>query len=185
VASNEAEIGDTSWLSSHMIDLVMSQFAKWYRDVDYLSIDFLPLALNPSAESNFEGATDILGRKLKYGRKRPIIMLCNSGNIHWTLFRINFKPVPELQLFEPMGKPANRKGQLSTRYVPRNMIMWLDTCCPLTDGRSWLAVTTSAITTRHQFTSFDCGVACLLYAEKCGLGQVIIYNHLHLVIVHV
>ena len=178
VASHEDEINETSWLSSHMIDLVISQFARWYPDIDYLSNDFVLLALNPSTTSNFDGATDILGRKLTYNRKRPIVLLCNSGNIHWTLVRVNFTPTPELQLFEPMGKPANRTGQLSFRYIPRNIIRWLDTCCPLQGGKTWLSVTSSAITSRHQFTSFDCGVACLLYAEKCGLGQVIVTVHI-------
>jgi len=165
------EIHDTSWLSSNMIDLVISQFAKWYPEVDFLSIDFVPLALNPNNHDNFQNATDILGRKLKYDSRRPIVLLCNSGNIHWTLIRVMFRPKPELQLFEPMGKPPNRTGQLSFRYVPRNVIKWLDTCCPLSCARTWLSVTTSAITTQHQYTSFDCGVACLLYAEKCGLGE--------------
>jgi len=36
---------------------------------------------------------------------------------------------------------------------------------------SWQAKGLSAITTQHQMTGFDCGVACLLYAEKCGQGM--------------
>ena len=44
-------------------------------------------------------------------------------------------------------------------------------CCPLRDGSSWLGVGLSAITKQQQFTNFDCGVACLLYAEKCGQQQ--------------
>mmetsp|Transcript_21070 Transcript_21070/g.30435 ORF Transcript_21070/g.30435 Transcript_21070/m.30435 type:complete len:317 (-) Transcript_21070:163-1113(-) len=165
------ELDDTSWLSSNMIDLVISQFAKWYPEVDFLSIDFVPLALNPNNHHNFEDITDILGHRLTYDGRRPIVLLCNNGNIHWTLIRVLFLPVPELQLYEPMGKPPNRTGQLSFRYVPRNVIKWLDTCCPLSGGRTWLSVTTSAVTSQHQYTSFDCGVACLLYAEKCGLGE--------------
>ena len=52
------------------------------------------------------------------------------------------------------------------------MIEWLDMCCPLREGSSWLSVGLSAITTQQQVTNFDCGVACLLYAEKCGQQQV-------------
>jgi hypothetical protein len=52
------------------------------------------------------------------------------------------------------------------------VIKWLDICCPLLDGKSWLTVGYSAITKQQQFTNFDCGVACLLYAEKCGQEQV-------------
>ena len=52
------------------------------------------------------------------------------------------------------------------------VIEWLDVCCPLSDGKSWLSVGYSAITKQQQFTNFDCGVACLLYAEKCGQEQV-------------
>ena len=52
------------------------------------------------------------------------------------------------------------------------MIEWLDVCCPLPDGKSWLTVGYSAITKQQQFTTYDCGVACLLYAEKCGQEQV-------------
>ena len=52
------------------------------------------------------------------------------------------------------------------------MIEWLDMCCPLREGSSWLSVGLSAITNQQQVTNFDCGVACLLYAEKCGQQQV-------------
>lgn len=166
------ELNDTSWLSSTLIDLVFSQFAKQYSNVDYLSIDFLLYTLN--SKSNFEGLTDILGRILQYKQHRPVIFLWNQNNIHWTLIRANFLPTPELQLFEPMGKlPSRKKGtdHLSYRYVPRDVVRWLDLCYPLQTGQSWIKVSTSAITNQQQCNSFDCGVACLLYAEKCGLGQ--------------
>ena len=52
------------------------------------------------------------------------------------------------------------------------VIEWLDMCCPLREGSSWLSVGLSAITNQQQVTNFDCGVACLLYAEKCGQQQV-------------
>jgi len=165
------ELSENSWLSSSVIDLVFSKFAKYYRNVEYLSIDFILLALNNHNNNNFEGVTDILGQTLRYNHSRPIVLLCNNNSIHWTLIRIQYLPEPTIQLFEPMGKPQHRNGQLSYRDVPRDLVRWLDTCCPLADNKSWLAVTSSAITKQHQFTSFDCGVACLLYAEKCGLGQ--------------
>lgn len=46
-------------------------------------------------------------------------------------------------------------------------MQWLDACYPC-EGTSWQKLACSAITVQHQFTGFDCGVACLLYAEKCG-----------------
>ena len=58
------------------------------------------------------------------------------------------------------------------RSFRRTVIEWLDVCCPLPDGKSWLTVGYSAITKQQQFTTYDCGVACLLYAEKCGQEQV-------------
>ena len=36
---------------------------------------------------------------------------------------------------------------------------------------TWGELAQSAIKKRHQLTGFDCGVACLLYAEKCGKGM--------------
>jgi hypothetical protein len=165
------ELSENSWLSSSVIDLVFSKFAKYYKNVEYLSIDFILLALNQRNNNNFEGVTDILGQTLHYNHSRPIVLLYNNNSIHWTLIRIQYLPEPSIQLFEPMGKPQHRNGQLSYRDVPRAVVRWLDTCCPLPDGKSWLTVTSSAITKQQQFTSFDCGVACLLYAEKCGLGH--------------
>lgn len=169
-AMSVEELHETSWLSSTFIDLVMSQFAKQYPDCDYLSMDFLLYLTNSKSERHFEGLTDILGRLLKYDLHRPIVFLWNKGNIHWTLIRATFQPFPELQFFEPMGKLPSRCGHLSYRYVPREVVRWLDACYPLPSGRSWLTASLSAITNQQQFTSFDCGVACLLYAEKCGLG---------------
>jgi hypothetical protein len=111
-----------------------------------------------------------------------------------------------------MGKPLNRRGTLSLRAIPRNIIKWLDATFSLdgyaidnsssssltsnsggsggfsrnssltssssisnsasNDSRlSWLSVGNSAITNQQQINSYDCGVACLLYAEKCALMQ--------------
>lgn len=63
---------------------------------------------------------------------------------------------------------SSRTG-LSNRAIPRGITLWLDTCFPLSN-KSWRTCAVSAITTRQQVSGFDCGVACLLYAEKCGQG---------------
>jgi hypothetical protein len=60
--------------------------------------------------------------------------------------------------------------------VPRTVIGWLDHCYPQDvkkkNGESaWLGLSVTAIIKQQQMNSFDCGVACLLYAEKCGQGQ--------------
>ncbi len=66
------------------------------------------------------------------------------------------------------SRPPSRNG-ISFRSVPRTIIDWLDICYP--EHKGWLQKTVSAITRQHQFSGFDCGVACLLYAEKCGKGE--------------
>jgi hypothetical protein len=167
------ELNDDSWLSSSLIDLCFSRFARSYDSVDFLPVDFaVMLSLPSSNASELFNATDILGRKLCYEKKRPMLLLYNAKNIHWILIKVQLTPMPELQLFEPMGQPTNHKRGMSYRIVPRDVVRWLDTCCPLPDKSSWLSKALSAITSQQQFTSFDCGVACLLYAEKCGQNQV-------------
>ena len=166
------ELKDTSWLSSSLIDLVIARFARFYKTVSFMSIDFVVLSLSTMKKSELEQATDIRGNKVNYNDpKKPIVFVYNSKNIHWNLIRVIRYPKPELQLFEPMGKPSNRHEGLSFRHMPRSVIDWLDICCPLNDKKSWITVSISAITRQQQFTTFDCGVACLLYAEKCGQGQ--------------
>ena len=165
------ELDDDSWLTSTLIDLVFAKFARCYQNVYFLAIDFSIISLSSLNRADLFEATDILGRKLRYENRQPMVLLYNSKNIHWILIRIQFDPEPELQLFEPMGQPQ-RKRAMSFRIVPREVIQWLDMCCPIPNGISWLTKANSAITHQQQFTSFDCGVACLLYAEKCGQGQV-------------
>jgi hypothetical protein len=215
------ELDDDSWLSSTLIDLVISKFSRIYLDTHFMSIDFVVLSLSglnsgssssssshgsssitPIDKSALEQATDMSGRRINYDTKvittnntngandakmntatpgknknndndklKSIVFVCNSNNIHWNLIRVVRSPSPEIQLFEPMGKPVNRHGGLGYRDVPRCVIRWLDICCPLDTGDSWITRGVSAITTQQQFTPFDCGVACLLYAEKCGRGQ--------------
>lgn len=167
-------LDDDCWLSSSLIDLVFSKFGREYSQVHYLSVDFVVLALSSgrASKEDLMSHTDINGRSIEYSDpSRPIVFIWNAQGIHWNLFRVQRFPEPELQLFEPMGRPANRRGGLTFRTVPREVIYWLDTCCPL-DGVSWLSVGRSVIITQQQFTPYDCGVACLLYAEKCGKGEV-------------
>lgn len=42
---------------------------------------------------------------------------------------------------------------------------------PTPSHEGWASFAYSAITRQQQTTGFDCGVASLLYAEKCGQGQ--------------
>ena len=93
----------------------------------------------------------------------------NVGNNHWNLLRIAFSPVPSIQVYEPMGKPGGRRSGMSMRTVPRPLVAWLDAAHPIPGG--WQDVASSAIEAQQQQTGFDCGVACLLYAEKCAQGQ--------------
>ena len=108
---------------------------------------------------------------------KPLIFFWNIGNMHWNLVRVRTGLHKEIEVFEPMGKLTSRarvqyKSEgLSLRSVPPHLIEWLDTVCPLPTADGWKARTVSAITSAHQGNGFDCGVACLLYAEKCGLGM--------------
>ncbi|CAI5716042.1 unnamed protein product [Peronospora farinosa] len=111
---------------------------------------------------------DVLGRLVDYTSDAPLVFIVNVDQIHWNLFRVQLKPTPELQLFEPTGRLALRSG-ITYRSVPRIVIEWLNVCYPQHKG--WLERTVSAITNNQQVSGFDCGVACLLYADKCGRGQ--------------
>jgi hypothetical protein len=168
------ELNDEGWLSSPFMDIVFDRFAKSYSNVHFMSSDFAALSLaSKDADSEYSGFTDILGSKIsKEGNEddtKDIVFVCNSNGIHWNLMRVVRRPYPELQLFEPMGKPTLRRGGLDKRSIPKGLIAWLDACYPF--EKSWLTVGISAITSQQQFTTYDCGVACLLYAEKCGLQQ--------------
>jgi hypothetical protein len=59
---------------------------------------------------------------------------------------------------------------LSLRNLPRHLLSWLDAVCPLPTEGGWRARSKSAITWQQQGNGWDCGVACLLYAEKIGQG---------------
>jgi hypothetical protein len=85
-----------------------------------------------------------------------------------------------VEVFEPYGR-TSRGGsrgaedggsadRMSRRNVPAELIAWLDAACPLDQEGGWFERTFSAITRQHQETGFDCGVACLLYAELVARG---------------
>lgn len=68
-------------------------------------------------------------------------------------------------------KPTARHGDgVSLRNLPAPILAYLDRALPLEGGARWQSCAISAITRQHQFTGFDCGVACLLYTEKCAQG---------------
>jgi hypothetical protein len=59
------------------------------------------------AEACFE-IKDILGGKIDYASKKPIIFMANIENLHWNLIRVVHEPhlryaSSEVQVFEPMG----------------------------------------------------------------------------------
>lgn len=115
-----SELDDESWLSSHFIDFVISQFAKYYNSTYFMSIDFAVLGLSSITKSTSEMLIDLTGKKINYkDPRKAIVFVCNSQNIHWNLIRVIRYPSPVLELFEPMGKPTNRHGGLNYRQVPR------------------------------------------------------------------
>eukprot|EP01039_Chlorochromonas_danica_P004914 gene4914-5390_t len=153
----------------------MTKFAKYYgsNKIRYFSADFVGL---PLAKNEYNQVTDILGKRFDYNDlETSFVFLLNNHNIHWNLLRVIRGQKPELQLFEPLGRPQTRSSRcspgLSFRSIPKLIIDWLDYCYPLGQRQSWLSKGSSAITSVHQLTTYDCGVACLLYAEKCGQGE--------------
>jgi hypothetical protein len=107
---------------------------------------------------------------------KPLVFFWNIGNMHWNLVRVNTGARKDIEVYEPMGKLTSRANVhyksegLSLRSVPRDLISWLDDICPLSTAGGWKSRTVAAITSQQQGNGFDCGVACLLYAEKCGQG---------------
>jgi hypothetical protein len=137
-----------------------------------MSVDFAVISLSLKATTaEFNELRCIRGNLLNYSDTSPIIFLFNANGIHWNLIRVVRRGRPELQLFEPMGKPSSRHVGLSLRDLPPGLIRWLDLCIPMKQGGSWLASSASIITTRQQLNGDDCGVACLLYAEKAAQGR--------------
>ena len=107
---------------------------------------------------------------------KPLLFFWNQGNMHWNLVRVLTGRRAAIEIFEPMGKLTTRDrvqhktDGLSMRSLPRALIQWLDLACPLPTADGWKGRTVSAITCQQQGNGFDCGVACLLYAEKCLQG---------------
>jgi len=107
---------------------------------------------------------------------KPLLFFWNQGSNHWNLVRVQTGLRKVIEVFEPMGKLTSRlKGQhksegLSLRSVPGALIQWLDAVCPLPTADGWKARTVASITCQQQGNGYDCGVACLLYAEKCLQG---------------
>jgi len=136
-----------------------------------MSVDFAVLSLPSASSQELQDLRDLRGERLDYTDLSPIVFLANANGIHWNLIRVVRKPKPLLQLFEPMGKPPSRHGGLSLRTLPQGVVQWLDKCCPISPkGTSWLSASVSVITKQQQLNGVDCGVACLLYAEKAGQG---------------
>jgi hypothetical protein len=118
---------------------------------------------------------DVLGRAMDSWREQAgqAVFLHNPGHNHWTLVRVVFPGTGRtavLQLFEPMGKPAQRKSRanragVSRRNLPVGLFEWLDKEWPLKSHVKWSSIAESAMTERVQENAFDCGVACLLCAE--------------------
>ena len=114
-------------------------------------------------------------------KNKPLLFFYNAGGMHWVFVRVLMGLRKRIELYEPMGKPqksSSRSGGvhgqatgyysegLSLRSVPRPLVLWLDAVCPLSTEGGWKVRSLSAITRQHQVNGFDCGVACLLYAEK-------------------
>ncbi|CAN0063101.1 unnamed protein product, partial [Phaeothamnion confervicola] len=194
------EVAEQSWLTSAFIDIVMRKFARTYSSTTFMPIEFAAYSLRDgSTREDMAAARDILGRPVDYAEGKPFVLPFIQNN-HWQLLRVQLDPVPELQLFEPMGKPAKRGGGgggISARYIPKQVFRWLNAMYPLGEdgvaaadgwpyaastsaaaaagvgegGGGWMRRSFSAVTRQQQQTGFDCGVASLLYAEKCGQGQ--------------
>ncbi|KAH7488719.1 hypothetical protein PRIC1_007162 [Phytophthora ramorum] len=170
-------VDESNWITSTLIDLMLWKFANLYPAVHFLPTAFYHFHLEAAVQAAWHRrrrskrdyqVRDVLGRVMDYDDNASLVFIVNVDRIHWNLFRVQLAPTPRLQLFEPMGRLASRSG-ISYRSVPRAVIEWLDVCYPQYKG--WMERTVSAITNKQQVSGFDCGVACLLYADKCGRGQ--------------
>ncbi|KAE9021627.1 hypothetical protein PF011_g4858 [Phytophthora fragariae] len=172
----EDRVDESNWLTGALMDLMLWKFATSYPAVHFLPTAFFHLHLEAADRSPWRRrcralqyqVKDVLGRPVDYESDASLVFIVNVDRIHWNLFRVQLGETPKLQLFEPMGRLASRSG-ISYRSVPRAVIEWLDVCYPQHKG--WMQRTVSAITNKQQVSGFDCGVACLLYADKCGRGQ--------------
>ena len=188
---NSDGIGHTSWLNAVFIDYVLQRFAKAYSP----SSAFLPCsfaAVHLIARPEDAAPESVQGTRIDVrasSRPRQLLFLHNANFNHWNLVRVilpSEHSLAGLYLYEPFGL-AQRRSHLSRRDFPRGLIEWLDTNIPIPAsseraGRantkatkrkhqrtsSWLDVSVSAVAMRVQDNSFDCGVAGLLYGEKCA-----------------
>ncbi|KAI9986296.1 hypothetical protein PInf_025234 [Phytophthora infestans] len=173
-------VDESNWITGTFIDLMLWKFANEYPAVHFMPTAFYHFHLEAAMQTTGSPwrrsfrtkrdyqVRDVHGRLVDYGSDTPLVFVVNVDGIHWNLFRVQLSPTPKLQLFEPMGRLASRSG-ISYRSVPRAVIEWLDVCYP--QHKCWLGHTVSAITNKQQISGFDCGVACLLYADLCGRGQ--------------
>jgi hypothetical protein len=93
-----------SWLSSSLIDLVFTKFARCYPQVHFMPIEFAAFRLRMiKPKEAFPPFHDILGRSVELAAEKPLVFLSNQQNLHWNLLRVQFNPSRELQLFEPLG----------------------------------------------------------------------------------
>lgn len=158
------------WLSASVMNLILTRIAEKHPHIAYFSEQFSFLKLSTE---DFDILEDIMGRKVqKLENVTQFVWLINNGNVHWSLARALLHPKRQLQLFDPLGNISRRKTP-SNRQIPRNIINWLNATFPCKDeDDTWQLHAIHAVTSSHQKNSYDCGVACLLYAEKCGESQV-------------
>lgn len=168
------ELEDNTWLSSSFLDLALSKIAARHHGVHFLSCDFAVLS---AGKNSTPVIRDIRGHTVDYAEfSKPLCFFICPNSIHWNLVRVlRDQAAPCLELYEPMGTPASRHSRgLNFRSVPQAVVSWLDKCSPLVGAgkkkESWLSKSTSVIVTPQQLNGVDCGVASLLYAEKCGQG---------------
>ena len=192
---------DQSWLSGAFIDYIFGIFARKYKNVRYLPTVFAAHELKRAVapELGRLRVTDVLGVSVNPQKVKRLAFCFNVNDNHWTMLHVvvgGKKQKKELHVFEPMGLPQSRKTKtsnnnngypagtthgkvplsnnngVSSRNFPRRLLQWLESVWPtLGEEQSWGELAISAIKRPQQLTGFDCGVACLLYAEKCGLGM--------------
>jgi hypothetical protein len=166
-AISNPTLDEEQWLTASIMNLILTRIAEKHKQVAFFSEQFTLLKINAD---DFEILEDIIGRNIGklLSTVHQFVWLINNGNVHWCLARAIIKPGErQLQLFDPLGNLSRRKIP-SNRQIPRNIINWLNITFPFTNGDTWQMHAIHAVTASHQQNSFDCGVACLLYAEKCG-----------------
>jgi len=76
------ELDDNSWLSSSLIDLVLSKFASRYgTDVHFLPIDFVVFLMSTAVE-DMKYLTDITGNVIDLTLRKPIVFIFNNQNMY-------------------------------------------------------------------------------------------------------